>query len=83
MGVYPVTAPSVTPEKAPVLEYKIYLPKSGKTTVCLGILPTQDVYPQRGLRIAAALDDQTPLILDARKGLVDTFGEYNLSLIHI
>ncbi|WP_291028541.1 glycosyl hydrolase 115 family protein [Dysgonomonas sp. 37-18] len=77
MGIYPVTAPSVTPEKAPVLEYKIYLPKSRKTTVCLGILPTQDVYPQRGLRIAAALDDQTPLILDARKGLVDTFGEYN------
>ena len=77
MGIYPVTAPSTTPEKAPVLEYKVYLPKSGKSTVCLGILPTQDVYPQRGLRIAVALDDQKPLILDARKGLVDTFGEYN------
>lgn len=76
MGIYPVTAPSATIEDAPVLEYQIFLPETGSTTVCLGILPTQDVYPQRGLRIGAALDKEEPLIIDARKGLVDTFREY-------
>lgn len=76
MGIYPVTAPSATSEDAPVLEYQVFLPKAGSTTVCLGILPTQDVYPQRGLRIGAALDEEIPFIIDARKGLVDTFREY-------
>ena len=76
MGIYPVTAPSAINKTAPRLEYKIFLPKSGKTTVCLGILPTQDVYPLRGLRIAVSLDDAEPQVIDARKGLVDTFQEY-------
>jgi hypothetical protein len=76
MGIYPVTAPSTTPQSAPELEYKIFLNQSGKTTLLLGILPTQDVYPQRGLQIAIAIDNGEPQILDARKGLVDTFGEY-------
>lgn len=76
MGIYPVTAPSAESFDAPRLEYEIFLPKAGKVTVCLGILPTQDIYPERGLRIAMALDDDTPQVIDARKGLVDTFGEY-------
>jgi len=76
MGINPVTAPSATTEDAPVLEYRIFIPEAGKTTVCLGILPTQDIYPQRGLRIGAALDKEEPFIIDARKGLVDTFDEY-------
>ena len=77
MGISPITAPSVTYDKAPVLEYKIYLPAAGKTKVCLGILPTQDVYPQRGLRIAVGLNNMKPTTLDARQGFVDTFREYN------
>lgn len=76
MGIYPVTSPSATIEDAPVLEYQVFLPEAGSTTVCLGILPTQDIYPQRGLRIGTALDNEEPFIIDARKGLVDTFGEY-------
>ncbi|GGA82944.1 hypothetical protein GCM10008015_24640 [Flavobacterium palustre] len=79
MGISPVTAPSATPESAPRLEYKVLLSKKGKATVCLGMLPTQDINPARGLRIAVALDNQTPVIIDARKGLVDTFGEYTPS----
>ncbi|PJJ07649.1 glycosyl hydrolase family 67 [Flavobacterium sp. 1] len=79
MGIYPVTAPSANPGSAPRLEYKVFLSKKGKTKVCLGILPTQDINPARGLRIAAALDNQTPQIIDARKGLVDTFSEYTPS----
>ena len=76
MGIHPVTAPSSTTEDAPILEYNVFLPDVGETTICLGILPTQDVYPERGLRIGVALDSDTPTILDARKGLVDTFKEY-------
>lgn len=76
MGIDPVTAPSATIKDAPVLEYRIFLPETGKTTVCLGILPTQDIYPQRGLRIGAALDSEEPFVIDARQGLYDEFKEY-------
>ena len=76
MGIYPITAPSETPKTAPRLEYKMYLNQQGKTTFCIGILPTQDVSPERGLRIAVSVDNGEPQILDARKGLVDTFTEY-------
>lgn len=76
MGIDPVTAPSATVESAPRLEYKVYLSKKGKAKFCLGILPVQDITPERGLRMAVSLDNQTPQIMDARKGLVDTFDEY-------
>jgi len=76
MGIFPVTAPSATPQTAPRLEYKIYLNHQEKNTFCIGILPTQDVYPERGLRIAVSIDNSEPQILDARKGLVDEFNEY-------
>ena len=76
MGITPVTSPSATPPSAPRLEYQIYLAEKGTTTCCLGILPTQDVNPERGLRIAVSIDNGEPQILDARKGLVDTFNEY-------
>ncbi|MDH6390739.1 hypothetical protein M2480_001721 [Parabacteroides sp. PFB2-12] len=83
MGISPVTASSATIEDAPTLEYTVFFPEAGNAIVCLGILPTQDVYPERGLRIAVALDNETPQTIDARKGLIDTFGEYtpqNLSM---
>jgi len=76
MGIYPVTAPSENPQTAPRLEYKMYINQPGKSTFCIGILPTQDVYPERGLHIAVSIDNGEPQILDARKGLVDTFDEY-------
>jgi Gylcosyl hydrolase family 115 C-terminal domain len=79
MGISPVTASSADPETAPRLEYRVYLPKKGKTTICLGVLPTQDVFPQRGLRIALGLNNSKPQIIDARKGFVDTFQEYTAS----
>ncbi|MFP9100635.1 glycosyl hydrolase 115 family protein [Flavobacterium sp. RHBU_24] len=76
MGIYPVTASSVSPNKAPRLEYNIFLPEAGPTKVCLGILPTQDINPARGLRIAVAIDGSEPIVLDARKGYHDEFKEY-------
>ncbi len=76
MGIFPVTAPSETAQTAPRLEYKVFVNKEGKSTFLIGILPTQDVNPERGLRIAVSIDNGEPQILDARKGLVDTFSEY-------
>lgn len=77
MGVAPVTAPSATSwDEAPCLEYQVYLSQIGKQTVCIGILPTQDVNPERGLRLAYALDEGEVTVLDARQGFVDTFHEY-------
>jgi len=76
MGIYPVTAPGTSADKAPRLEYKIFLPEAGLAKVFLGILPTQDVNPARGLRIAVAIDGAEPVELDARKGYHDEFKEY-------
>jgi len=61
----------------PVLEYDIDLsPTDGKGTVAIGILPTQDVMPARGLRLGVQIDDWPMATVDARRGLVDTFQEY-------
>ena len=76
MGINPTTAPSSTPEKAPKLEYNIFLPEAGLAKVLLGILPTQDINPGRGLRIAVSVDNEDSIIIDARKGYHDEFKEY-------
>ncbi len=57
------------------LEYEVNLTAEGK--VAIGILPTQDIYPARGLRIGVQIDNQPMQTIDARRGLVDTFSEYN------
>lgn len=78
MGISPVTAPSCNDYKqAPALEYNILVAKSQPTDLLLGVLPTQDVNPARGLYIAVGIDDEKPVVIDARKGFVDTFSEYN------
>ena len=56
------------------LEYEVNLTADGR--VAIGILPTQDIYPARGLRIGIQLDDQPMQTIDARRGIVDTFTEY-------
>lgn len=76
MGINPVTAPSCNPSDAPRLEYDILVPEEGTVKILLGLKPTQDVNPARGLRIAVGIDDKQPTMLDARKGFVDTYEEY-------
>lgn len=65
-------------ESGATLEYDIEI-KDGSAgpTVAIGILPTQDIYPARGLRIGIQIDDLQMQTIDARRGLVDTFTEYN------
>ena len=58
----------------PALEYEIELAEDGK--VAVGILPTQDILPARGLRLGIQIDDQPMQVVDARQGLHDEFQEY-------
>lgn len=76
MGIQPVTAPSAQPSEAPRLEYRVLLTDADSVSLCIGILPTQDVNPERGLSLAVSLDDEAPLTLDARQGFKDEFAEY-------
>ena len=76
MGINPVTAPSDETGNGPKLEYQIKINKEGLTKIAIGILPTQDVQPERGLRLGVKMDNGEIKIIDARRGLVDTFDEY-------
>ena len=73
MGSDNVVAASDITGNGAALEYDIDL----KTDmVAIGILPTQDIRPERGLRLGVQIDNQPMKIIDARQGIVDTFGEY-------
>lgn len=77
MGIDKVTAESSSIESnTPILEYDIDVAESDSVRFAIGILPTQDVDPARGLRIAVQLNDGKTEVIDARRGLVDTFDEY-------
>ena len=73
MGIDDVMMPSAE-SGGPALEYEVELTADGR--VAIGILPTQDIMPARGLRLGVQLDDQPMQVIDARRGLVDTFSEY-------
>ena len=73
MGSSNVVAPSDLTGGGATLEYDIELTDS---LIAAGILPTQDVRPERGLRLGVRVDDGPMQVVDARQGLVDTFGEY-------
>ncbi len=65
MAVYPVTARSVLPPaEAPRLSYPLYLPRPGRYEVTLVLGPVMDFVPNRGMRIAVALGDEAPQVLD-------------------
>lgn len=77
MGIDNVISPSMGLDAdAPTLEYDLEISKGDSVRIAIGILPTQDVDPARGLRIAVQLDGSSPQMIDARRGLVDTFDEY-------
>lgn len=75
MGSSNVMAQSDINGNGAVLEYDVET-DGGTSTFAIGILPTQDIYPARGLRIGVQVDDEPLQVLDARRGLVDTFNEY-------
>jgi len=65
LEVFPVTAASVLPpNSAPQLEYPIYLPRSGNYEITLVLGPVMDVVPDRGMRIAMAMDNDAFRVLD-------------------
>lgn len=80
MGIDQVTASSISnADSAPCLEYDINVEEGDSITFAIAILPTQDVNPARGLRLGVQLDEGDIKIIDARRGLVDTFDEYTPS----
>jgi hypothetical protein len=65
LSIFPVTATSVLPPApAPLLEYPVYLPRSGDHTVILILGPVMDFVPDRGMRVAVSFDDQAAQVLD-------------------
>ena len=74
MGAKDVMKEWPADDSGPTLEYDIDLTEEGK--VAIGILPTQDVMPARGLRLGVQLDNQPMQVIDARQGLHDEFQEY-------
>ncbi len=79
MGLWPVTASSAHDEQTPFMDYQVYVDKAGQIPMLIGVIPTQDVNPERGLRIAIAIDNSELVVLDARQGMLDTFNEYTSS----
>lgn len=79
MGINNVMAKSQSNEYGPTLEYNINTKQSSNNDtppIAIGILPTQDIFPERGLRIGIKIDNQQMQIIDARQGLHDEFREY-------
>ena len=74
MGATDVMMTSDEKGHGPSIEYELDLTEEGR--VAVGILPTQDLLPSRGLRIGLQLDNEPMQVIDARRGLVDTFSEY-------
>ncbi len=72
MGAKDVMKEWPTDGNGPALEYEVEL----NTGVAIGILPTQDVLPARGLRLGVQIDNDPIQIIDARQGLHDEFQEY-------
>ncbi len=64
MTVMPPTAPSVNPpSNPPVLEYRIWLTNTGPVKSILYLSPCLNFAPDRGVRIAASIDDEPPQLL--------------------
>jgi len=65
MTVFPVTAESLLPpDKAPSLEYRIFLFEPGSIRVDAIVAPTLNFVPGRGLRYAIAIDGEKPQAID-------------------
>ena len=61
----------------PKLEYEIELSiVNRQLSIAIGVLPTQDIMPARGLRLGVQIDDEPMQVIDARQGLHDEFQEY-------
>lgn len=76
MGSSNVMAESIVSEANASLCYEVEMKTS---QVAIGILPVQDIFPERGLRIGVKIDNQPMQVIDARQWIHDEFGEYTPS----
>lgn len=70
--VLPTNIPSIESldnilKNSPLLEYEIYTFSEGKANVEFNCIPSYPINKEYGLRIAIAIDDEIPLIVDAEK----------------
>jgi hypothetical protein len=54
-------------DKSPALEYSFYVDEAGDFEVMVYLIPTQPLVPGNGLRLAVAVDNQTPQIIAVDK----------------
>jgi len=54
--------------ESPLLEYDIYTFTTGTTSLQLNCIPSNPINADYGLRIAVALDEDTPLLISYKKG---------------
>jgi hypothetical protein len=64
MTLFPVTAASAIPPRAPLLEYRVYVRNGGAGTVEAYLAPSLPIIPSRGLRYAVSVDDAPPTVVD-------------------
>ena len=77
MSIFPTTAESVLPpERAPTLEYPVFIAEPGEVTVDVLIGSTLNFVPGRGLRLAVSIDDEKPQVLDAFPKIPENYGSW-------
>ncbi len=86
VAVFPTTATSVEPARAPtdapVLEYRLQLFTPGKVTVTCYLVPTQPIRPGHGLRYAVGLDDEPPRPVAAGEKVEVTSKAWSLNVLN-
>jgi len=69
--VFPIADQPFEINKAPFLDYSVYLHKAGEVDLEATFAPSWPFAPGRGLRYAVAIDDEAPQIIDLVKDMSD------------
>lgn len=68
MGIFPVTTAAINPsEKAPCLEYKIYVVNPGEIKLTALLAPSLDFAEGKGLKLGVSIDDGPIKVIDGIK----------------
>jgi hypothetical protein len=63
IAIFPTTANSFDPARAPFVEYEFYLFTTGTVKTSVDLVPTHPIFAGRGLRYAIGFDGQPPVLL--------------------
>ncbi|MGA2231247.1 MAG: glycosyl hydrolase 115 family protein [Tepidisphaeraceae bacterium] len=87
MAVFPTTTPSVADAaqlatQSPEMDYDFTATAAGDVQLTVYAIPTHRIDPGRGLRYAAAIDDETPTIEGFDQEAGDTNRAWSANVIH-